>query len=118
MTITKESLKSYHTKQLLNALRKCCIDQRQLDDSALYNFDNDGEYIKECGLSWNDFDKHEIYQRSIVPPEALGHLSSEGWASVVTIAELKQELSLREHVMNKLEAKELRREKAKAKKNR
>lgn len=109
MIITKEYLKSLHTKQLLNALRRCCVNQEQLDEA----FDNA-----------DDRDSRELTNKQLfecthaVPVQAFGHDEHEGWTSVVTIAELKQELSTREHVMNKLEVKEARRAKAKLQKNR
>jgi hypothetical protein len=115
--IDREFLKKLHTKQLFNAMRKCCVSQEQLD----YNFDvecdgsMDPEYAKSCGATTN---KDEYYKKFVAPPEAFGYDPREGWTSEVTIADLKAELSIREHVPNKIEAKEIRRAKARAKRNR
>lgn len=124
MTITKESLKSYHTKQLLSALRKCCVNQQQLDEwygpIPEYN-DIENVRVREALLQMReDFgkyrDKPTYEQTRIVDAHCFGLDDCVG--STITIAELKQELATREHVLNKIEAKELRRAKARAKKNR
>ena len=104
-TIDKELLKVLHTKQLLRALRKCCVDQHMLN---LW-YPPDGELSK--------FRDKELFEREhTAAATCFGYEDYVG--SSITIADLKAELATREHVPNKVEAKEIRRAKAKAKKNR
>lgn len=106
--IKKEMLKDMKTRHLLKALRKSCVTQEQLDAWYATVKSELPELSEEMKPTINKAD----YERSTrVPARAFGYEDYVGCD--VTIADLKAELSTREHVPNKIEAKVLRREKNK-----
>jgi hypothetical protein len=112
MTLTAEMLPKFHTRQLLIALRKCCVSDAGIQNVFERDYDGDPEYAKTWGF---ERDKSKIYAKEIVPPRALGY--DDYCGSTITVADLKAELAKRPHVPNKQESKALRQAKAQAGKN-
>ncbi len=106
--IQKEMMKGMKTRHLLKALRKCCVSQEQLDAWASLVRTQLPELSEEMAPTIN---KAEYEKQARVPARAFGYEDYVGCD--VSIADLKAELSTREHVPNKIEAKVLRREKNK-----
>lgn len=98
-----KDLKKYHTRHLLNALQEFRVYNTV---SQMYDYYSEQEIYTTgpnfyCGKRDGEF---IVY---------LDHMTDP-----VTEDELKAELATREHIPNKIEAKELRRVKAKAQRNR
>jgi|ERR1039457_2895310 hypothetical protein len=117
--ITAAILKNIHTKVLLKALRSTrahqshtnkIIAQEAFDDEWRDATDDDVEARGTPFLNLKDTE-------SIVDAYLLGYVYDDHTPSSITVAQLKSELATREHVPNKLEAKEIRKKKALAGKN-
>lgn len=105
--IKKEFLKGMKTRFLLKVLRKSCVNQEQLN--SWYGWKPAPDAPDPVIPLKADYEK-----KALVPSFAFGY--EDYVESEVTLADLKAELSTREHVPNKIEAKALR--KAKNKENR
>jgi hypothetical protein len=114
--IGPEILKSLHTKQLLKALRKSCVAQEQLDARYFEFHDGDPDVARMHNVEPGSYNKDAYYKNHAVAATCFGYDDYIG--STITVADLKAELAIREHVPNKIEAKKIRQEKAKARKNR
>jgi hypothetical protein len=103
MTITVDSLKKMHTRALLKALWKECVSDEQYQ-----------KYRRECLDRCEPIEyasKDDYYKKHTVASTSFGYYEEQRIVSKVTVADLKAELALREHVPNKQESKVLRREK-------
>jgi hypothetical protein len=111
MIIKPSDLKKIHTKVLLNALR-----------SARANEDNQEKIVNNIisirgytiGFYQRGCDRVKLHKR---PDEDI-IIDIDHSGGKVSVAELKAELAMREHVPNKIEAKKIRQDKAHAKRNR
>jgi len=103
MPITAEDLKRFDTRVLLRALRRCCTSDDQLKK---INTDRGTLGLPPIEAFTS---KEKYYEQAYVDPHALGY---DDYVDVqFTIAQLKNELSLRGHIPNKQESIQLRKEK-------
>lgn len=112
MTITADVLPRFHTKQLLNALRRSGVAQSQLNEWFTVMYDEDLEYARRMHPGFSN-NKEKYYEHSRVPASALGYPDPDYIYSEITVAQLKAELAKRPHVLNKPEGKAARRAAAK-----
>jgi hypothetical protein len=109
-------LKKIHTKVLLNALRSARAhedNQERIVNEIMFN--------RGYKISWNEKKGRDWIKLTLRPDkDIIVELMNDRYIgeSAITVADLKAELDTREHIPNKIEAKAIRQEKARAKKNR
>jgi hypothetical protein len=99
-------LKKIHTKVLLNMLRSARANESAIAKTTKEILHERGMCCGDTNAEWQFLPDHKI----------MITLNSRGNAKV-SVAELKAELATREHIPNKPEAKKIRQEKAKQKRN-